>query len=476
MTNNGVEYVLSLKDLFTSKIRGATSATEKLNGAVSKTQGLFSGLSSKLAGLGLTVGVGALAYELLNVGKSFEQAEVGMKTMLGSATAAHDVFTQLQKDATTSPFQFEDLLKGNRLLISTGINAKAARDDFQALSNAVAATGGSSDELNRMSFNLAQIKNQGQAIGADIRQFATANINIYSVLNAYAKKYNLTLDKEKITYEQITAALKSAQEEGGIYYKGLENLANTTSGRLSNLWDAFKNTLYDVFVALSPVINSLIVGVTKGFGMVKTAISWVQNNFVKLKYAFQPVIDTLIYFWDTLKGVAGSFNWTATLETALGAIGTVLRVLQPLAEILIDGFAILLTTVIAVTNAILEMVNAVGQLFGMAKIDLIGGKQDNGGWSGGSGNMRDMQLRQDMLSSVGSGGMGSKGEGAKKSGTSLSAVESRGHQTFNIDITNLVNDLTISTTNLKESATAIKAEVTKALIGAVNDFQLMAVK
>jgi hypothetical protein len=47
---------------------------------------------------------------------------------------------------------------------------------------------------------------------------------------------------------------------------------------------------------------------------------------------------------------------------------------------------------------------------------------------------------------------------------------------LNIDINILIEELNINTTNLRESATAIKAEVTKAMIGAVNDFQLMAVK
>lgn len=472
MSNNSVEYVLSLKDLFTGKIRKATDETERLNKTVNRTQGFLSGFSGKLASLGLTVGIGALAYELVNVGKSFEQAEVGMKTMLGSATKAHDVFTQLQQDATTSPFQFEDLLKGNRLLISAGINAKSAREDFQALSNAVAATGGSSDELNRMSFNLAQIKNQGHAIGADIRQFATANINIYSVLDAYAAKYNLTLDKQHVTYEQITAALKYAQTEGGIYYNGLANLADTTSGRISNLWDAFKNTLYEIFTALSPVINKIIKGITYGFGMISKLIEWIKVNFENLKYVFQPIIDEVYHFIDVLKGVGSSLNWTEILHDALGAIATVLRILQPLVSVAIDAFGVLLDILIPLAEGIFNMVNSLGQLFGMAKLEWESPlSKDTGGWTGGSGNMKDLE-RSNALANIEANGDGD----SKKSGTSLSAVEARGHQNFNISIKSLVEKLEFHTANLKESGAVMKEEVTKALIEAVNDFQLMAVK
>jgi hypothetical protein len=38
-----------------------------------------------------------------------------------------------------------------------------------------------------------------------------------------------TLDKENITYEQLSAALKVAASEGGMYFNGLSNLANSTS-------------------------------------------------------------------------------------------------------------------------------------------------------------------------------------------------------------------------------------------------------
>ena len=69
-----------------------------------------------------------------------------------------------------------------------------------------------------------------------------------------------------------------------------------------------------------------------------------------------------------------------------------------------------------------------------------------------------------------------KTQATKKSGTSIDAVEARKSTNFDIDIGSLVENFTISTTNIKESETAIKAKVTQSLIEAVNDFQLMAVK
>jgi len=64
----------------------------------------------------------------------------------------------------------------------------------------------------------------------------------------------------------------------------------------------------------------------------------------------------------------------------------------------------------------------------------------------------------------------------KTGGTSIEAVEARKTTNFNIDIGALIENFTISTTNIKESSSAVKAQVTQALIEAVNDFQLIAVK
>jgi hypothetical protein len=99
MSNNSVEYLLSLKDKFSSGIRSATVETEKLNKTVNQTQSSLSSMGSMIAGLGATIGATALANEMLNVGSTFEKAEIGLKTLLGSAEAASAVFNQLKTDA-----------------------------------------------------------------------------------------------------------------------------------------------------------------------------------------------------------------------------------------------------------------------------------------------------------------------------------------------------------------------------------------
>ena len=447
--NNSVEYILSLKDKFSSGIRSATNETEKLNKSVNQTQNSLNGMGGMIAGLGATIGATALANEMLNVGSTFESAEIGLKTLLGSAEAASKVFNQLKQDATQSPFDFETLVMGNRALISAGLSAEKAREDFSNLSNAIAATGGGNPELQRMVVNMQQIKNLGKASALDVKQFAYAGVNMYSLLNDYATKYNLTLDKENITYEQLSAALKNAASEGGMYFNGLNNLANSTSGKLSNLKDSFKNTLYEVFVALKPVIDEVVVGITKFFELIKSGINFIKEN-------------------ETVFGIIGSV--LLGIATAMGIVK---------AQIILATIAQwALNTATAVFDALSGnwVALAAGAVALAAGIYMAANAQE----SLNSELSKKTTATAKALDPMGKGkgfnaGKTDSTSPKAKGGTGTNVVESRGVQNFNISIKEF-GAVTLNTTNIKEGANQIKEQVAQALIEAVNDFQLMATK
>ena len=445
--NNSVEYILSLKDRFSSGIKSATNETEKLNKTVNQTQSSLSSMGSMIAGLGATIGVTALANEMLNVGSTFESAEIGLKTLLGSTEAASKVFNQLKQDATQSPFDFETLVMGNRALISAGLSAEKAREDFSNLSNAIAATGGGNPELQRMVVNMQQIKNLGKASALDVKQFAYAGVNMYSLLDDYSKKYGVTLDKENITYEQLSAALKTAASEGGMYFNGLSNLANSTSGKLSNLKDSFKNTLYEVFVALKPVIDDVVVGITKFFELIKSGINFIKEN-------------------ETVFGIIGS--------VILG-IATAMAVVK--AQIILATIAQwALNTATAVFDALSMnwVALAAGAVALTAGIYMAATAQDSLNKS-----LAEQPSATSAVSPLNkqiAGKPTQTNSTTSKAGTSTTAVESRGVQNFNISINKLVEQITLTATTIKEGKNEIKDAVAEALLAAVNDFQLLATK
>lgn len=224
--NNGMDGFASSTDKASSK---------SLAGAIAQGT-VMAGIFSKLGSAALGAAEGFISSGI-EYNAQIEKYTTGFTNMLGSAEAAQQVMSQIQEDAAKTPFDVESLTKANQYLISAGENAGYARDTIMALGDAVSATGGGNDELNRMSQNLQQIANTGKATTADIKQFAYAGIDVYGILADYTGKSTAEVQKMTISYDLLTQALQAASEEGGRYYNSMDTQSQTMNGRVSTLKD-----------------------------------------------------------------------------------------------------------------------------------------------------------------------------------------------------------------------------------------------
>lgn len=239
---------------------GFASSTDKASGkslAGAIAQGtVMAGIFSKLGSAALSAAEGFISSGI-EYNAQIEKYTTGFTNMLGSAEAAQQVMSQIQEDAAKTPFDVESLTKANQYLISAGENASYARSTIMALGDAVSATGGGNDELNRMSQNLQQIANTGKATTADIKQFAYAGIDVYGILADYTGKSTTEVQKMTISYDLLTQALQAASEEGGRYYNSMDTQSQTMNGRMSTLQDNVKQ------------LAGLLTGdLSSGFGVV----------------------------------------------------------------------------------------------------------------------------------------------------------------------------------------------------------------
>lgn len=224
-------------------MEGFANSTDKASGkslAGAIAQGtVMAGVFSKLGSAALSAAEGFISSGI-EYNAQIEKYTTGFTNMLGSAEAAQQVMSQIQEDAAKTPFDVESLTKANQYLISAGENASYARNTIMALGDAVSATGGGNDELNRMSQNLQQIANTGKATAADIKQFAYAGIDVYGILADYTGKSTAEVQKMTISYDLLTQALQAASEEGGRYYNSMDTQSQTMNGRVSTLKDNVK--------------------------------------------------------------------------------------------------------------------------------------------------------------------------------------------------------------------------------------------
>lgn len=244
-----------------------------------------------------------------------ESFTAAFASFLGSAEDASKAIANIKKDAASMPFAAAELIEANKALITTGETAETARDNINALAAAVAATGGGNAELSRMATNLAQIKNIGKATSVDIKQFANAGINIYGLLSDYTGKSIEEVKELDVTYDDLTAALQQATQEGGRYYGAMEAQAETYNGQLGSLKARIEDTLGTTFQSVSDTLKNQV------FPAINRALDSI--DFAKLSANIKSIVDAVGAILPVVSTV---------LRVALGAIGDVLSAIAPVAD------------------------------------------------------------------------------------------------------------------------------------------------
>ena len=468
-----VEYILSLKDLFSSKIKGAIADTDKLDASVNKANRSAGGLGSAFGGLKTAIGalgLGLIAKDIFTVGSSFERYEMGLKTFLKTGEEASRVFNNIKKDAATTPFEVDALFKGNTALISAGESADIARRNVLGLANAISATGGGNDELQRMVINLQQIKNTGKATQADLKQFGYAGINIYGALAAATGKSTEEVKGMEVSYEALTFALNKAAEKGGIFEGAMANAMNTTSGKFSNLKDTITFLEDKIFRSFKGTINSTMDGISGMIGAVSSGIDFLKENVESVKGVFQPLIDIIVYGWDTMKSVFQSFNLGEMFNIWANALGGLFYMLKPFAIVFIDVMSVVYKIVIGIANGIANIVLGIAKIFGYSE------KKFNIGNSTDSTSTLTKAIGGSSLPGLGS--MPNLLEKGSKKGHSLNsnvdAVSGSKPTSIVINIGKLVETQNFdgsATANIKGIAPKVKEEMIKVFLQMMNDSQ-----
>jgi len=442
MANNIVEYFLRLKnDGFSSGIKKATAETETLNSTINKTKSSVSGLGAVIG----TVFTGYVVGEIVRTTAAME----GLKNQLnfiggGSRQGAEDFEYLRQKSnelgldlqvAAKSFASFEAAARG------TELQGKGVRDVFESVAMASTVMHLSVEQQEGAFMALQQMMSKGKIQAEELR--GQLGERIPGAFQIAARAMNMTtseLDKfmsdGKLLSEdflpKFAAQLKS-EFAGGV--EAASQSVNANLNRMNTAFFELKSTIGEMFL---PVINAVIhafVAFSNAMNQNKPLFTFLITSFTTLATIFTIVIaaqwalNKAMAFAAALTGPAG---WVLLAAAGAAALGVGLYAAKEAQDQLN-----------AARLAGAGIQGAISPMSGMAKQ---------------------------------TGQVSSKKSSTKSSGTSINAVEARKSTNFNIDMGSLIENFTISTTNIKESTTAIKAKVTQSLIEAVNDFQILATK
>jgi len=232
------------------RMRRAGSSLSELSGKMS------------VAGALWTASVGAAVGAMVKYGSEIQRTKVSFETLLKSQEKANKLFQELTKFAAETPFERLQVMQLAQQFIGVGIAAEKVIPLLRSVGDAVAAVGGSSFELERVTRALTQIMAKGRVQMEEMLQLMEARIPVFQILRnelGLTEKQISQLGRQGVSATQFLEAFQRFVERqfGG----QMARMMGTIEGAMSNLKDAIENffgTLGEAIApSLVPVINQL---------------------------------------------------------------------------------------------------------------------------------------------------------------------------------------------------------------------------
>ena len=274
-----------------SAARKAATATERLSAEQQRLADAFRSASREARGQSQVLsdlkslsyqyfsvyGIQSFLSELTNVTGELELQKKSLEVILGSGTAATEMYMQLRDLSQQSPYTFEDLLKSHRQLAAFGIEAKNIYGTMKSLTDIGA---GLDVDVSRLILAYGHTKSYGYLSGIQNRQFETAGIDLVGGLTDL---YNKRADEDKragrpsdymsrkdifglmrkreIPFKDVEEVIMDLDKPGGKFYNMQERQYNTIGGKLRNLKNNYRIMLSEIGGSgrgmLMGILNSL---------------------------------------------------------------------------------------------------------------------------------------------------------------------------------------------------------------------------
>lgn len=199
-------------------------------------------LSRNLEGIGQSMtqnltlpilGIGAAAVKSF---ADFDKLERGLTAVMGTSEAAAAELEKLKEAARAPGLGFEEAVRGSIRLQAVGLSADEARGTLQAFGAAIAATGGTAENLESVQYQLTQMISKNRILQED---FGILQENVPLLGKAVQQAFGTA------NIEQIRATGISAQDFNKRLVEALQSLPEVqkATGGLGNAFDNFTDSV-----------------------------------------------------------------------------------------------------------------------------------------------------------------------------------------------------------------------------------------
>lgn len=244
LNGNAYDGVINLNNAIGNVVENASSATSALR-KIGQNALDFDVISN-------VMGKVSQAFDTL-VGSSldFEQQQANLKTLLnGDAEATENLVGKIREYASATVYDRSSLVEAQKTMMSFGIDAEVA---FGKLKNIGDIALGDKEHLKQLALAFSQMSSTGKLMAQDLNQMISAGFNPLEVISQKTGKSLGELKEEMgkgtISVEDVAQAFEWATEEGGRFYQGAENAADTTAGKIARVQDRIDNLKIGLFEA-----------------------------------------------------------------------------------------------------------------------------------------------------------------------------------------------------------------------------------
>lgn len=271
-------------------VRKNLSATDTaLNGLSKVGASAFTAASVGATGLAVVLATTTrgLAAQGVEYNKLQQTSRAALKTLLGGAEEANAQMSKLDDFARNSPFSKGVFIQAQQQLIGFGFEAGKVIPTLDAIQNAVAAVGGSNEQISEIVEIMAKIRSSSKITAEDLNQFGERGLDAATLIGDGMGKTAAQI-REDITDGALDAgqALDVLTEQMATKFDGA---AGNVKGTFAGTVDRVKAASRDIGAALAqPFVDP------NGGGM---AVQWgnqVADVLRAVQRETKPVVDFLV--------------------------------------------------------------------------------------------------------------------------------------------------------------------------------------
>lgn len=225
------------------------------------------GSLGKAMTVGVTLPLAAMATAGVKYNAELESYNANLTTLLGgNKKQAEELLKTLKETAKTTPYETSQLVKATQTMMAFGVSAKDAQKYLNQIGD---ISMGNAERLSGLTLAFSQVQSAGKLTGQDLLQMINQGFNPLNIISKETGESMADLKERMsqggVSAQEVAHAFEIATSKGGLFYKGMEKGSKTTEGRISTLKDSFKEMTGSLTESLLPVLQKLVVSLTKVF-------------------------------------------------------------------------------------------------------------------------------------------------------------------------------------------------------------------